>query len=182
MRRVPFAYSAAASAVAALVIGGGAVLLPAASAQASILQTLTCQGSEFTTFSPSLTTTAATTYISTDDSFGPCASTDTTISGGLAYTQTEDPSASCDTLLGIGSGETTFIWTNGNSSTFSYTKTTTNLNGEIVSTETGPITSGEFAGNLATEVIVLPTLDLSACESGGISTASGSVTLEILPL
>jgi hypothetical protein len=178
MRRVPFAYSA----VAALVIGGGVIGGGAASAQASILQTLTCQGSEFTTFSPSLTMTAAATDINTDDSFGPCVSTDTSISGGLAYTQTEDPSASCGTLLGISSGETTFIWTNGNTSTFSYMKTTTNLNGEIVSTETGRITSGEFAGSLTTEVIVLPTLDLSACESGGLPTASGSVTLEILPL
>jgi hypothetical protein len=151
-------------------------------AQASVMQTLSCQGSEFTMFSPALTTTAAATDIGTDDSFGPCVSTDTSIGGGLACTQTEDPSASCNTLLGISSGETTFIWTNGNTSTFSYMKTTTSLNGEIVSTETGRITSGEFAGNLTSEVFVLPALDLSACESGGLATASGSVTLEILPL
>lgn len=171
------------SAVATIVIGGGAVMLPAASAHASILQTLTCQGTEFTTFSPALTRTATATFISSADTFGPCVSTDTSISGGLSYTETSDPTASCGTLLSGGSGQTTFLWSNGNSSTFSYSRTTIDLNGEIISTLTGTITSGEFAGNLATEVLVLPTLDLTACESAaGISTASGTATIEILPL
>jgi hypothetical protein len=179
MRFARIAYSA----VATIVIGSGAVMLPAASAHASILQTLTCQGTEFTTFSPALTKTAAATYISSADTFGPCVSTDTTISGGVAYTESSDPSASCAALLSSGSGETTFFWSNGKSSTFSYTRTTIDLNGEIISTQTGTITSGEFAGNLATEVLVLPTLDLTACESAtGISTASGTATIEILPL
>jgi hypothetical protein len=169
--------------VATILIGGGAVLLPATSAHALTLGTLTCQGTEFTTFSPSLTQTAASTFISSADTFGPCVSTDRTISGGLAYTEESDASASCSTLLSESSGSTTFLWSNGKSSTFSYNKTTIDVNGEIISTETGTITSGEFAGNLTTEVLVLPTLDLSACESSaGISTASGTATLTILPL
>jgi hypothetical protein len=95
---------------------------------------------------------------------------------------TANPSASCETLLSGGSGETNYFWSNGNSSTFSYRSTTIDLNGEIITTETGTITAGEFAGNLATVVLVLPTLDLSACQSTGLSTASGTATLEILPL
>jgi hypothetical protein len=178
MRFARIAYSVAA----AMVLGGGAVLLPAASAHAATLGTLTCQGTEFTTFAPSLTSTPTSTLLFSDDTFGPCVSTDTTISGGIAYSQTADSTASCGTLLSDGSGSTAFFWSNGNSSTFSYTRTTVDLNGEIVSTETGTITSGEFAGNLATEVNVLPTLDLTACQSAGLSSASGTATLEILPL
>jgi hypothetical protein len=183
MRLVPIAYSA----VATIVIGGSAILLPAASAQAAtqdpqLLGTLTCQGTDFTTFAPSLTSTPTSTLIFGDDTFGPCVSTDTSISGGVDYSQTSDPSASCDTLLAGGSGSTTFFWSNGHSSTFTYKQTTTDVNGEIVSTDTGTITGGEFAGNLATEVLVEPTTDLTECQSSGISTASGTVTLEILPL
>jgi hypothetical protein len=47
---------------------------------------------------------------------------------------------------------------------------------------TGTITGGEFSGNVATEVLVEPTLDLTECQSTGIATASGTATLEILPL
>jgi hypothetical protein len=170
------------SAVATMVIGGSAVLLPATSAHAALLQTLTCQGTEFTTFSPSLTKTPTSTYVSSADTFGPCVSTDTSISGGIAYTNESDPSASCESLLSTASGQTDFFWSNGNSSTFTYTRTTTDLNGEIVSTLTGTITGGEFSGNVATEVLVEPTLDLTECQSTGIATASGTATLEILPL
>jgi hypothetical protein len=178
MRFVPIACSA----LATIVIGGAMAVLPATSAHASFLSTLTCQGTEFTTFSPSLTSTRTATFISSADSFGPCVSTDTSISGGLAYTEESDPTASCQALLETGSGQTTYLWSNGKSSTFSYTRATVDLNGEIITTETGRITSGEFSGNLATAVLVLPTLDLSACQSTGISTASGTATLEILPL
>jgi hypothetical protein len=199
MRLVPIVYSAVATAV----IGGSAVLLPTASAQAaqtahiaqtahaaqtavrhpdSLLSTLTCQGTDFTSFSSPLTTTPTSTLIFSNDTFGPCVSTDTSISGAVAYSQTSVPNATCDSLLSGGSGQTTFFWSNGSNSTFSYTRATVEVNGEIVATETGTITSGEFAGNIATEVLAEPTLDLTACENGGLSSASGTATLEILPL
>jgi hypothetical protein len=178
MRLFPIACSAAAT-----ILVAGAALLPAASAQAATLGTLTCQGTDFTTFAPALTSTPTPTLIFGDDTYGPCVSTDTTISGGFDYTQTSNPNASCATLLSGGNGSTTITWNNGNFSTFSYTASTIDVNGEIITTETGTITSGEFAGNLATEVVILPTLDLTACRSGtGLATASGTVTLEILPL
>jgi hypothetical protein len=172
----------ACSTVATILVAAGTALLPAASAQAATLGTLTCQGTEFTTFAPALTSTPTPTLIFSDDTYGPCVSTDTSISGGFDYVQTDNPSASCTTLLSSGNGSATFTWNNGNSTTFSYRATTVDVNGEIITTEIGTITSGEFAGNAATEVIVLPTLDLNACETTGLSTASGTVTLEILPL
>jgi hypothetical protein len=55
------------SALATIVIGGGTVLLPAVSAHASILGTVTCEGTEFTTFSPTLTKTPTPTSVSGDD-------------------------------------------------------------------------------------------------------------------
>jgi hypothetical protein len=176
MRLVPIAYSA----VATILIGGGAVLLPAAPAHAS-LATLSCQGTQVTAFYPALTRTPTQTYSSSDGAFGSCISTDISIGGAVADAEGVDPAASCDSLLTGGTGQTTFDWNNGNTSVFTYTRTSTDLNGEIVSTETGTITSGEFAGNLATEVIIMPTLDLTACQTSGLPTASGAATFAILP-
>lgn len=178
MRLVPTVCSVAA----AMTLTAGLALLPAASAHAALLGTITCEGSEFQTYGPSLTSTPTSTYIATEDSMGTCVSTDTSLHGGIGYTQATDPTASCDTLLATTTGQTTFIWSDGYYSTFDYTSITTNVNGELVRTETGTIVGGYFEGNIATLVAVLPTLDLSACQSGGISNASGSATLEILPL
>jgi hypothetical protein len=179
MRLTPITYSAAA-----ILLGAGAALLPALpaiSAQAAILGTLTCQGTESITFSPALTPTPKPTWIGTQTTFGPCLSTDTSIHGGLAYGQAASPSASCDTLFTEAPGQATFVWSNDRTSTLSYTRTTDDLNGEIVTTETGVIISGEFARKRVTEVIVLPDLALSSCDKAGLASASGIVTLEILP-
>jgi hypothetical protein len=84
-------------------------------------------------------------------------------------------------LLAGGSGFATFVWSNGQNSTFSYTKTTVDINGQIIATLSGTITSGVFAGEFATKVVVLPTADLTACETGGLSDSNGAITLQIVP-
>jgi hypothetical protein len=176
MRITPITYSAAA-----ILLGAGAALLPAISAQAVTLGTLTCQGTESIAYSPPLTPTPRATKISAETIFGPCVSTDPSISGGLAHVHAVSPSASCDELT-KGTVRTTLTWSNGNTSTFSATRTTDDVNGEVVTTDTGVIVSGEFAGNDATEVVVLPDLDPASCETTGIASASGTATFKILPI
>jgi hypothetical protein len=184
VRLVPIACSAAAI----LTLGVGTALLPAASAHAQSrglglnLGTLICSGTEDATFSPALTDAQRDTTVTTQDAVGSCVTTDPTISGGEGYTVANKTDASCNILLADADGNTTFIWSNKGYSTFDYTKTTTDLDGEITITETGQIIGGEFEGEIATEVIVLPTLDLTACQSSGISAADGTVVLTILPL
>jgi hypothetical protein len=53
---------------------------------------------------------------------------------------------------------TVFTWGNGRTSTFSWSRTTNDANGVITMTETGSITSGEFAGQPAIEQVVTPDL------------------------
>ncbi len=176
MRITPITYSAAA-----ILLGAGAALLPAMSVQAATLGTLTCQGTESIAYSPPLTPAPQATKISAETTFGPCVSTDLSIDGGMARVHAVSPSASCDGLT-EGTVKTTITWSNGNTSTFSATRTTDDINGQIVTTDTGVIASGEFAGNKATEVTTLPDLDPAACETTGIASASGTATFEILPI
>jgi hypothetical protein len=169
------------SAAAIATLSAGAVLLPAGSAHALSLGTLACTGTEQDLYSPALTNTAsAGDYVTTQDTVGSCLSTDTSISGGVGYINSIETGISCTTLLASGTGVTTFIWSNGDYSTFSYDQTTTAVNGELITTERGTIISGEFDGSLAVQVNVLPTLDLTACENGGISSANGTVAFTIL--
>lgn len=179
MRLAPIACSA----VAILALSAGTVLLPAASAHAMTLGTLACTGTESDSYSPALTTTAsAGTFITTVDTIGSCLTTDDTITGGQSYNNVIQSGVSCDTLLASGSGVTTYIWSNNNYSTFQYNQTTTVVDGEIITTQRGTIIEGEFACNIAVQVNILPTLDLTACTNGGISSANGTVTFSILPL
>ncbi|HXL94887.1 MAG TPA: hypothetical protein VN969_38660 [Streptosporangiaceae bacterium] len=177
MRLAPIVCSAAAI----ITLSAGTVLLPAASAHALSLGTLACTGAEQDLYSPALTNTAsAGDYVTTQDTVGSCLSTDTSITGGVGYINSIETGISCTTLLAAGTGVTTFIWSNGNYSTFSYDQTTTAVNGELITTQRGTIISGEFEGSLAVQVNVLPTLDLTACENGGISSANGTVAFTIL--
>jgi hypothetical protein len=179
MRRVPIVCSAAAIAM----LSAGAVLLPVGSAHALSLGTLACTGTEQDLYSPALTNTAsAGDYVTTQDTVGSCLSTDTSITGGVGYINSIETGISCTTLLASGTGVTTFIWSSGNYSTFSYNQTTTAINGELITTQRGTIISGEFEGSTAVQVNILPTLDLTACENGGISSANGTVAFTILPL
>lgn len=160
--------------IMATILGLGVI---APTHQARLGHLTTCQGSKFISFSPSLTSKPESTLIFTDVSFGPCVSSDPTITGGYYYNQKRDPRASCETLLAKESGEITIDWSNRKESDFSYTTTVIDIKDYIIATSTGTITSGEFGG-CAAEMI--STLYILECKRTGISSASGTVTLQII--
>ncbi|MEU0297919.1 hypothetical protein ABZ252_00295 [Streptomyces sp. NPDC006175] len=71
----------------------------------------------------------------------------------------------CLDLLSTTTGTQTFHWSDGQSSTLSFTRTVTNVNGQTVLTLAGPITAGVFTRKHAVFTVVEPVLNLTACQS-----------------
>ncbi|MGW4807437.1 hypothetical protein [Kitasatospora sp. NPDC004272] len=85
---------------------------------------------------------------------------------------------SCQDLLDTSTGTQDFTWNTGATSTLSFTRTVTIVNGQNVITLTGHITSGLFTGDTGVLTIIEPVLDLTACQSPtGLTSTAGVTTL-----
>jgi hypothetical protein len=74
----------------------------------------------------------------------------------------------------------TFDWSNGTQSTFSFNRSATTVGGQLVVTETGVITAGEFYGATATRTVVGATPNILQCLSPpGITGRTGVVNIVI---
>jgi hypothetical protein len=152
-------------------------LVPVAHAAAA---DITCVGTETQTFSPGVLLTPQTATLTVHSIYNPCVSTvDPSITFGttdFSITQT----FSCLILLNPASGTMTFDWSNGTQSTFSFNRSATTVGGELVVTETGVITAGEFFGDTVERIVTGPTLNTLQCASPpGITSRTGVVSLVI---
>ncbi|MFD8495545.1 hypothetical protein [Amycolatopsis sp. NPDC059657] len=92
-----------------------------------------------------------------------------------------DRSAGCLEPLGTVPETRVITWSDGSTSTFSYTVTVTSLPGADVVTKLGTITGGVYAGRSAQAVQAAPTLDLLKCLSTeGITRQSSLGTFTVL--
>lgn len=137
-------------------------------------------GNQTVSFSPGVTLTPQNVSVTFNAALGLCVSltqpqiTSGTSSGNVTV------ALDCLDLLSTTTGTQTFNWNDGQSSTLSFTRTVTNLNGQTVLTLTGPITAGLFTGRTAVFVIVQPALNLLACQTPqGLTSQSGVATLAI---
>jgi hypothetical protein len=172
------------SALKALLMSAFLLLGMAGFSTQASAQSLNCTGTVMTTLSPPLTNTQRETQVATTGSYSPCLVTGVSgiTSGTVNYQVTRD--YSCNTLLGSGSGTTVIQWSNGQSSTFSYTTVTNEVEGNFVIVSTGNISSGLFQNQSAVRVSTLTSLSaadfLTACEGSGITSVSGPSTWTIL--
>lgn len=137
-------------------------------------------GNQTVSFSPGVTLTPRSVSVSFHAALGVCASlTQPQITSGSSsgnVTVTLD----CLDLLSTTTGTQTFRWSDGQSSTLSFTRTVTNVNGQTVITLTGPVTAGLFTGRTAVFTVTEPALDLTACQSPqGLTSQAGVTTLAI---
>ncbi len=70
---------------------------------------------------------------------------------------------SCLSVGSAGSGTVTFAWNNGRTSTFCFNQSVSHPVGQTVTTYTGNITAGEFAGDSAVAIFTGVSPDLIAC-------------------
>lgn len=149
-------------------------------------QAVVCSGTEASTYNVPLTNTQQNLQVTITASYSPCVVTGVSgITSGSVYSQVVRD-LSCQTLLEKGQGTRVINWSNGQSSTFTYTSLINAVDGNYVITLTGNISAGLFEGQAAEDVVTLNSLSqagfLTACAGSGISSVSGPTLLTIDPL
>lgn len=135
---------AAAATVAGLV---GVFLFPGPSAAAGVAA-LTCVSSTDVHYKPGLQVTPQTVQVKVDGTLAPCTGIG---AGGISagsYGAQFRAVRSCADLLTPATGVFTVYWNGGTHgfSTISYSRTATIVGGNIVTTEVGKVTAGDFTG------------------------------------
>jgi len=176
MGRIGQRYAATVLAAAGVLFTALVPLAPAAHAVADI----TCAGTETQMFSPGLRLTPQAETLTVHSIYNPCVSTgDPSITFGTTDFSISLP-LSCLDLPRSSSGTMPFNWSNGSQSTFSFNRIATTVGGELVVSETGVITAGEFFGDTVQRTVTGPTLNTLQCVSPpGITSRTGVVSLVI---
>ncbi|MCP3059167.1 hypothetical protein LXT21_10325 [Myxococcus sp. K38C18041901] len=139
---------------------------------------LSCTGTAVRTYNPGLTLVTRPTDILSVGSIE-CLPGAPVSSGSYSFFATGLPS-SCLLDEPVGTGSLKIDWNTGESSVISFTRILTRTGGQTVLVFVGSIASGPFAGNLATEVVVDPALDVVSCLLGpGITEVRGVTTFAI---
>lgn len=170
---------------AALLLGlGSLIVLPSATAQASVIDQ-ECLGTVTTTYSPGLTLAPKPLVtITTDADFSLC--TDGAAPSGGYFTNLPFTNYGCLDLLQNAAGTLPLTWdaTSGDTySTFPFTGSAQTVGLTKVVTVTGTISAGRYAGDTAVLVITFLTADLLACETpSGLQGLDGTADLTITGL
>lgn len=135
----------AAATVAGLV---GIFLFPGPSAAADAAA-LTCISSTDVHYSPGLQVTPRTVHVKVEGSLTPCKGVNSQGITAGSYGAQFHAVRSCADLLMPANGVFTIYWNDGTHgfSTISYSRTATIVGGNIVTTEVGTVTAGDFAGH-----------------------------------
>jgi hypothetical protein len=140
-----------------------------------------CSLSEVVTYSPPLTSTPQTVTFTVSGQLFNCTS-GSAPTGYYAESGTA-PNATCTSVLSAGSGTRVFHWNNSAipPSTFSYNRVVSRVNGNIVVTALGSITSGTFTPDPTKSVGTGAEPDPTACSTTGVSqlTDVGVVTIGV---
>ncbi|MCT2593161.1 hypothetical protein LHJ74_25195 [Streptomyces sp. N2-109] len=153
-----------------------ALAAPATHAADDSSALLLCHGTVNVSYDPPLTYIPKPTTVSATEDFNYCPTGGVT--GGSASASYETTSG-CTSLRLFVVSSTTYHWDSGQTSVVTYTTTAIErlLNGTVLVTEQGTVTSGFGEGRTAVYQMVLPQLDLLACVSGGVDELTGSEVL-----
>jgi hypothetical protein len=163
-----------AAVTTALLLAALATTAPAANATTLV----TCAGTETVTFQPPLTNTPTSTQVHFAIDLSHC------LLGGVASGHSEGDftlTSNCTALTILPPAFTdTYTWNTKAASTVTYTAPVeTDVNGSLVVTDTGTVTSGFDTGGLANETTALPEPNLTACATTGVTQVSGTYLLTI---
>jgi hypothetical protein len=169
----------AAALLGALALGATFALTTASAPARAAAAAVTCTGSHSVSYSPGLLLAPRPVAATARYALAQCISTDPGVTAGTS-TVTLTNTISCLTLDNAGTGVLTLDWSNGRSSTFTFTRTATHPAGQTVVLATGAITGGEFAGDAATLIVTDLSVDLLACLAPpGVTGTSGRAVLTI---
>ncbi|MCC7633538.1 hypothetical protein [Stenotrophomonas rhizophila] len=156
-----------------------ACLVAAPSAQATVI----CTGNHTANWDPGVTNTTQTHTVSTETDWS-CAGVGTLpiLVGATSVEQFTAP-FSCQSLLSPAPAIWTIHWSDGGSSTYSFTATVNAISGNLVIVATGNITQGRYVGRSAVAQFNLLNLGATlnaACASTGVTDGGGPSTFVIL--
>lgn len=178
MRRL-LATTIAVVCAAALIAVGVAPAAPASASASVAVADLTCAGSQTVLYSPGLTLVPTTQDISVTTTYGGCLSiTNPDVVSGQSHVSTTVGSRTCLTPLETDTISVTITWNTGATSTFTATRTVTDLAATILVTYTGTVTSGLFAGALLVQTIVYPSIVAITCAISPVTSRTGVTAAE----
>lgn len=170
------------TALAVVGLAAATLSLPATPASAVTLQV--CSGTYTTTYDPGLTYAPQDVDFTSQSQYA-CSGLDFAVTSGSAQAGGPTRQASCASLLGVpASGPTTVHWNTGDSSTYTWTSTATQVGDHVVTIALGQVTAGRFLHSTVSRVSTTELgSDLleNACDSPeGLQSQSGTATLTIL--
>ena len=176
--------SHAIRALIAIVITVASLPIMTATGAATGLE-LTCTppSSASLTFAPPLTNTPQPVTNSVSRQYGPCvAPNHPGITAGSSTASALYPAGTCERLLGSNPLTITITWNTGQTSTLSGNNLSNIIGGALVSTSTGTVTAGVFAGGTFVHNVVYLGQDLLLCNLGlgAVSSLYGLITLQII--
>jgi hypothetical protein len=165
--------------LSAAALIGAAVLVPTDAH--AVAADVTCTGTETVNYQPGLLLSSQQVHVAVNGILAPCVSSNPAVTAGT-YLPAFSATLSCATLLSGLPGTRVFQWSDGKSSTFTYSRTLNSVGGQLTVTFTGTITAGEFAGDTAVEQVVFVTPNTLQCLAppGLTSLGPGLVVLSIV--
>lgn len=163
------------------------LLSTAPAAEAQGIGLAQCTGSRATTWTPGINNTARPVTVSTRDNFAVCVGLTGGLIGSAASANQITYTAQCgDLLTPIKGIRYPVSWSDGTHSLLTLNAVVENVDGNLISTATGTVDEGKYAGNKA--VVVITNVGLAATLQNlcgtpqGVTSANGAITLTILPL
>lgn len=156
---------------------------PTAGVARAAVASSTCEGTSVIGYQPGLTETPRLVHYDETDLFSVCASTDSTLTHGVA-TAAADVIGTCTGLpIVLRDPGYTIAWNNGQTSVVDLVFTDTIVLGTEQVTGTGTVTTGEFAGGNATIIWTYPVLTPVQClTTGGVTGQTGNLTAQFTHL
>ncbi|GAA2118594.1 hypothetical protein GCM10009759_66010 [Kitasatospora saccharophila] len=172
--------AAVTSSLAVGLVGG--LLGLSTAAHASPVDITCAVGSQTASYSPAMTNTTQPTSASITENYS-CTSLSTAVSSGSTSAVFAEDAGCLLTAQPAHTAVTTYTWDTSATSTITFTVSNVvrAVDGTTTVTSLGSVTAGLGQGSLATRVIVLPALSLTACAGAGVSSQTGTATLSILP-
>ncbi len=134
---------------------------------------LACTSSSTITYSPGLTLTTTTQYVTYSVHYSGCTSTNGATVSSATIEGSYYASFSCLSLPSSTDVSATIPWNDTTTSYIEGTGTYTNVGGQSLYTTLGTTTSGRFAGDSFVEAITESTLNLLTCATTGVTTQTG---------
>lgn len=169
-----------------LFAGSGMTGIAEATSLSRPAEYITCDATSTVVFTPALTSEIQQTHVVYDVIYTNCVGSNNSHITGGSRSGSYDGMRSCSPVLpAAGLEQFPVFWETGNGrgpiSTVDGTAQGADLGGQTIHNLTGPVTSGPFSRDQFTETITQTHPDITACNTSGVTSQTGTGKLVIAP-